>query len=224
MDQQIEYYRARAPEYDEWFFRQGRYDRGEENNRRWFAEVEQVRATLDAFQPAGHVLELACGTGLWTKLLIQYAIRVTAVDASPEALAINRERVQSGDADYIRADLFSWSPPQQYDVIFFGFWLSHIPPQRFEDFWSLVARALKPGGRVFFVDSRRDSTSTARDHTLQDSGSVISVRKLNDGREFSVVKVFYEPFDLESRLATLGWRFELRETPAYFIYGSGIRP
>jgi demethylmenaquinone methyltransferase/2-methoxy-6-polyprenyl-1,4-benzoquinol methylase len=223
LDQQIEYYRARAPEYDEWFLRKGRYDRGQENNRRWFAEVEQVRKALDVFQPAGHVLELACGTGLWTELLIQYAIRVTAVDAAPEALAINRERLKSNDVDYVRADLFSWNPPQLYDVVFFGFWLSHVPPEHFEDFWILVARALKPGGRVFFVDSKRDSTSTAKDHILQDPDSQVSVRKLNDGREFSVVKIFYEPLDLENRLAKLGWRFEVCETPSYFIFGSGLR-
>lgn len=29
LQEQIQYYRDRASEYDEWFFRQGRYDRGE---------------------------------------------------------------------------------------------------------------------------------------------------------------------------------------------------
>jgi SAM-dependent methyltransferase len=223
LEQQIAYYRARAPEYDEWFLRQGRYDRGEENNRRWFKEVEQVRAALDEFQPGGHVLELACGTGLWTELLVQYAIEVTALDSSPEMIAINRERLGLQDVHYVRADLFSWNPPQQYDAIFFSFWLSHVPPRRFEEFWQMAARALKPGGRVFFVDSRRESTSTARDHNLQALDSVISTRKLNDGREFDVVKVFYEPAELAARLAGIGWWFEVRETPSYFIYGHGMR-
>lgn len=38
--EQIDYYKARAPEYDEWFYRQGRYDHGDEANQRWFAEAE----------------------------------------------------------------------------------------------------------------------------------------------------------------------------------------
>ena len=36
LQQQIEYYRARANEYDQWFYRIGRYDRGTQNNQYWF--------------------------------------------------------------------------------------------------------------------------------------------------------------------------------------------
>ena len=59
IEEQIAYYRDRAGEYDEWFLRQGRYDRGPELNARWFAEVEEVARALEAFAPAGDVLELA---------------------------------------------------------------------------------------------------------------------------------------------------------------------
>lgn len=45
--QQVEYYRARAAEYDEWFLRQGRYDRGPEQRADWEREVAHVRAALD---------------------------------------------------------------------------------------------------------------------------------------------------------------------------------
>src|SRR6266511_3494592 len=29
---------------------------------------------------------------------------------------------------FIRADIFEWVPDRRYDVVFFGFWLSHVPP------------------------------------------------------------------------------------------------
>ena len=58
--QQIEYYRARASEYDEWILRLGRYDRGEEHRKKWFAELEHVRQALASALPGGDVLELAC--------------------------------------------------------------------------------------------------------------------------------------------------------------------
>jgi hypothetical protein len=44
---------------------------------------------------------------------------------------------------------FTWRPKERFDLVFFGFWLSHIPPQLFESFWRLVADSIKPGGRVF---------------------------------------------------------------------------
>src|SRR5918911_102182 len=108
LQQQIAYYRARAPEYDEWFLRQGRYDHGAEWNARWFAEVEELRQQLARFNPAGDILELACGTRWWTSQLVQYANRLTAVDASAEALAIHRKRLENRPIDYIQADLFTW--------------------------------------------------------------------------------------------------------------------
>lgn len=219
--QQISYYQARAGEYDEWFLRQGRYDRGPEINRQWFTEVEEVRRALDAFAPGGDVLELAGGTGLWTEQLLRQAGRVTVVDSSPEMLALNRERLQSDRVRYIQADLFSWLPDAQYDVVFFGFWLSHVPADRFAAFWKLVRRSLHSDGRVFFVDSRYDQSSTAVDHELEGPESAAVTRRLNDGREYRIVKRYYVPADLEHQLTGLGWTVTVKATPNYFLYGFG---
>jgi SAM-dependent methyltransferase len=220
--QQLDYYRARAGEYDEWFLRRGRYDRGPEATARWFAEVEVVAVALDSFKPEAEVLELACGTGLWTVRLLPHAARVTAVDALVEVLALNMARVASPTVHYVVADLFTWEPPAHaFDVVFFSFWLSHVPPERFDEFWGMVRRALRPGGRFFFIDSRHEPTSTATDHHLPERTGTTLTRRLNDGREFEIVKVFYEAGVLKQRLARLGWAADIRETPAYFVFGSG---
>ncbi|MGB3532503.1 MAG: methyltransferase domain-containing protein [Microcoleaceae cyanobacterium] len=134
LQEQIQYYRKRASEYDEWFFRQGRYDRGEEHRRQWFSEVYQVETALRATAPSGDILELACGTGLWTQHLAPVATHLTVVDASPEAIYNSQQRIGSMSIEYIVADLFNWTPKQQFDFIFFGFWLSHIPMEKFASF------------------------------------------------------------------------------------------
>lgn len=216
---QVAYYRARAGEYDEWFFRTGRYDRGPEQRDRWESEVRLVEAELRQQLPAEHVLELACGTGLWTRHLAPNAVRLVAVDASPEVIAVNRDRTSAGHIEYLVADLFSWQPPaRSFDMVFFGFWLSHVPPERFEEFWAMVRRALKPAGRVFWVDSLLDQSSTAKNHGALDTSGVTR-RRLNDGREYRVVKVFYEPQDLERKLEQLGFRGFARSSGSYFHYG-----
>ncbi len=220
LEEQIRYYRERTPEYDEWFFRRGRYDWGPEQTRLWFKEIEEVRRSLDASNPTGNVLELACGTGLWTEQLVPHAARLTAVDSSPEAIELNRRRVKSNHVEYQLVNLFEWSPNKRYDFVFFGFWLSHVPPSRFITFWNLVRNCLAPGGRVFFVDSRRHPATTAQGQSPVDPNAMRSQRRLNDGREFDIVKIFYKPEELELQLSSLGWRATVRGTANFFLYGS----
>jgi SAM-dependent methyltransferase len=222
LQDQIDYYRARAGEYDEWWFRTGRYDRGPDFNARWRAEVGAVEAALDTWLTARGpqmLLELACGTGLFTRRLAPRVPHITAVDASPEVLAINRSRVATSNVDYIEADLFSWRPAARYDAVFFSFWLSHVPEERFAAFWDKVATALAPRGAAYLIDSAFDPTSTAKDHVLRERDTGIVTRRLNDGREFRIVKLFWEPQALAARLGALGWSATLAQTPSYFIYG-----
>ena len=119
---QVSYYRARAGEYDEWFLRQGRYDRGPQHRAAWFGEIAIVEAALAETVHGDEVLELACGTGLWTRHLAANNQRVVAVDASPEVIAINRDRLRAANVEYIVADLFAWTPVQTFDAVFFSFW------------------------------------------------------------------------------------------------------
>ena len=222
LHQQIKYYRARAGEYDEWWFRTGRYDRGPEFDAQWQLEVAAVEQTLHAWLAARrprNVLELACGTGLFTRRLAPHVPHLTAVDASPEVIAINRGRVAADNVEYVEADLFSWRPAQVYDAVFFSFWLSHVPDERFAAFWKTVAAALAPGGAAYLIDSAFDPTSTAKDHVLPGRDAGVVIRKLNDGREFRIVKLFYRPEELAAKLSEFGWRAEIRQTEHYFIHG-----
>ncbi len=156
--EQRSFYRARAPQYDDWWLRQGRYDRGEGEAREWHQQVASVEAALAAFGATGDVLELAGGTGWWTARLAETADHLTVVDASPETLALNRERVERDDVEYVVADLFEWEPTRSYDVVFFSFWLSHVPRSAFRGVLDAGTHCLAPGGRAFLIDNRADPT------------------------------------------------------------------
>ena len=219
--EQSHYYRERAGEYDHWWLRQGRYDHGPDVNARWFGDVAEVQAALDRFEPGGDVIELACGTGLWTQRLAAHADGVTAVDGSAEMLELCRARMGTSGVSYVQADLFAWEPEKAYDLCFFSFWLSHVPEERFEAFWEKVKRALKPGGRVFFIDSSRNDLASAVDHKLSEPEDPTMLRRLADGSEYRIVKRFYDPESLQQRLALLGWEIEVHSTSEFFIYGHG---
>ncbi len=223
LQQQIDYYRARSGEYDEWFYRQNRYDRGAALSQQWFDEVRVLRRELHALGQVESALELACGTGIWTQELSRIATQIIALDASEEMIAINRAKVAAANVTYQQADLFAWQPDRQYDLVFFAFWLSHVPADRLDRFLNAVSTAVKPGGHVFLIDSRQEPTSTAADSPLRDDEQIVRTRKLNDGREFKVVKVFYEPNDLRRHLSQAGFTASVQTTDHYFIYALGVK-
>ena len=163
------------------------------------------------------MLELAGGTGQWTERLVRHADELTVVDASEEVLEFNRQRVGDG-VRHIQADLFSWKPDRRYDVVFFSFWLSHVPPELFQRFWDLVAKALRPGGRVFFIDNIASGAAAELDpeHLGPDERSVM--RRLSDGRAFHVWKVLHGPKS-SSAVGDLGWDAEVHRTGDFFLYG-----
>ncbi|MGH2750077.1 MAG: class I SAM-dependent methyltransferase [Actinomycetota bacterium] len=212
IEEQIDYYRTRAPEYDETSAPPD--DPLTEYGR-------EIEAALDRFRPAGNVLEIASGTGTWTRRLLHHASAVTALDSSPKMHDLSRKKLGNDTRVlYIEADIFSWEPDDRYDVIFFSNWLSHVPPPTFERFWALVHRALAPRGRVFFVDEIKDAW---RDEALLREDFVdvpIVRRRLRDGRTFRVVKIFWDPEELGSRLRDLGWNFTIHTTGPFFWGGS----
>ncbi len=205
LDEQVSYYRALAPDY----LGQGLDLPG----------GDELAEALEAFRPIGSVLEFACGPGVWTGQLLRYATDVTAVDASPEMLAIASARISDERVRFVQADLFTWTPDRRYDVVFIGFWLSHVPLERFASFWSLVAGCLQEDGRVFFAD---DAYRTPDELVEGPSSSTIR-RRLDDGTAYRLVKVAHTPPDLEERLRRLGWDITVTATSGPFYWGAGTR-
>jgi len=205
-EEQVAYYRAVADEYEDHAIDgpgQG-----------------ELLAAIDVYRPTGDALELACGLGVWAERLQRSAASVTAVDAAPEMLARARTRLGlSAPVRLVEADLFSPHPARRYDTVFFGFWISHVPADRFGSFWDLVDESLEPDGRVFFFDDnhRTDLELAEGIH------SPIVRRKLNDGTACRVIKIPYQPAQLERRLRELGWDIKVTLTSGPFYWGSGGR-
>lgn len=205
LDEQVSYYRALGGDYL--------------NQSLDLPGGDELTEALEAFRPTGSVLELACGPGVWTRQLLRHATDVTAVDASPEMLAIAAAKVSGERVRFVQADLFTWTPDCRYDVVFFGFWLSHVPFEHFESFWSMVTDCLKEDGRVFFAD---DAYRTA-DELVEGPSSSTICRRLDDGTPYRIVKVPHQPPDLEQRLRRLGWNIKVTSTAGPFYWGAGTR-
>jgi 2-polyprenyl-3-methyl-5-hydroxy-6-metoxy-1,4-benzoquinol methylase len=190
LSSQADYYRWRAGEYDVTAY----------------GDVVAARARIARLvaqmQPTGTVLEIACGTGLWTEALAGVARTLTAIDVAPEAVAIARDRVRTSNVRFEVADILSWKTAARFDVIFFSAWLSHVPNSRFEKFWQLLRDLIAEGGRVLFVDEPFELRDK---ETYLPDGDEIVERQLRDGSRYRIVKNFVDPGQLERRLRGLGW-------------------
>src|SRR3954454_1449833 len=92
LGEQLAYYRAVAGEY--------------EDHAIDVPGLGELLSAIDSFRPTGDVLELACGSGIWTDGLLRSATTVTAVDGAPEMLARAEARVGStGSVRFVDADL-----------------------------------------------------------------------------------------------------------------------
>jgi ubiquinone/menaquinone biosynthesis C-methylase UbiE len=215
----VDYYEARAPEYDDWYLRRGRYARGAIHDAAWDAELDAAGRWLDGLPWSGEIVELAAGTGWWSPLLASRG-ELSLYDASPAALDRARERLV---AHGLRAHLHvrdAWAEPdRQVDGLFMGFWLSHVPRDRLAAFLDLSRRWLKPGGLIACIDSLTDPASGAADHPVPDDDQ--AVRRLADGREFTIVKVFYTPDELAVALRAAGFTdVDITATGRFFLLGT----
>ncbi len=111
------------------------------------------------------------------------------------------------------------------------------PLSCFGNFWDRVDRAFTSDCRIFFVDNAlpveelpqggrrfaRHGPLVEGVDSIRDIEAGVSVRRLNDGREFRIVKRHWAPDALQHQLADLGWQIQIGTTEWAFIYGQGAR-
>lgn len=103
-----------------------------------------------SIRPGDRVLELGCGTGLMTRLLLDRGAHVTGVDRSAPMLA--RARKRAPEATFIEHDVPTLSPPGAYDRVILSYILHELDRDQRAVTLALSRDALAPGGLVGIVD------------------------------------------------------------------------
>ena len=215
------YYRARAPEFEQWILREGRYAHGPDADAAWHREMAELQRFVGTLTDA-RVFEVAAGTGWWTRLLARHN-RIVASDYAPEMLTEARRR----DGDDVplgrcRADAYKLPVGDgACDACMFGFWLSHVPVARSAEFIREAARIVRPGGWIVLADSRQAEDSGASDQHVAGDRVQRQHRRLNDGREFTIWKIYWSPAELRSLLGLVCTEVEIIQTDRFFIGARG---
>lgn len=101
-------------------------------------------------RPGQRVLELGCGTGLMTRILVERGARVTAVDRS--APMLERARRREPAATYVESDVRAYRPTETYDRVILSYILHELTADVRAGTLVLARDALAPGGLVGIVD------------------------------------------------------------------------
>lgn len=175
-----EYYAARANEYDRVYLKPERQSDLREIER-WLPEALAGRS----------VLEVACGTGYWTRHLAPVCTRVVAVDASPETLRVAQSRVPSDSVQFLVGDAYALPiVPGGFDGGFAGFWWSHVPRSRMGQFLRGFNAGLTPGAKVVLIDNRFVPGSSTPISDTDAEGNTYQIRALADGSTHRILKNF----------------------------------
>jgi SAM-dependent methyltransferase len=188
-----DYYRARAPEYEQIYYREV-----PERRREIDEEAERLRELVRNRT----VLEFACGTGYWTRVMSETAASVSASDISPEMIAEARKKSFGCPVDFVVADMFAQDfGSHRFDVVALGFWYSHQPRQEYARLYECLIRPLKADGRIWMIDNNPPAEGTLHHSEGSDEcGNNYKRRFLDDGREYVIVKNYFTRQGLEEQL------------------------
>jgi SAM-dependent methyltransferase len=126
---------------------------------RWRNELEVPATMRRVGDVSGRtVLELGCGTGLYTRLLTERGARVLAVDFSLESLHVNRAHLPAGAvASFVRVDVSGFRlRPRSIDFALTTLYSNLPTPEHREAVNLAVREALTPGGRYVVSAHHQD--------------------------------------------------------------------
>lgn len=203
-----EYYQQRAAEYDEVYAKPERQD-----------DLAELKRLLPPLVAGRHVLEVAAGTGYWTRVIAPAAASVTATDLNPETLEVARVRDYGNAAPrLLAADAYRLDAvPGEFDLVFCGFWWSHIPRADVARFLAGVSARVAAGTQLVILDNRYVPGSNHPVTRTGPDGDTYQLRRLHDGREYEVLKNFPTRQQLAADLAPWATGLRWTELPYYWL-------
>lgn len=202
------YYEARAPWHDQYM--------SHKSNQEMEQRLSPLIEIVEDLVAGKRVLEIACGTGNWTEVLAKRAASVVAVDISPTALALAREKLSGyQNVTLVRGDAYDLgNVGDSFEVMLSADWWSHIPKAMLSASLDSAVSRLLPGSKVIIIDMSLNSYFEQEPCRDDEDGDRVSLRKLPDGTEYEVIKNFPNESELGEVLADYGKIVTYREFSA----------
>lgn len=187
---QIRYYSERAHEYEKIYAKPERQH-----------DLTTISKYLKDNFNNKQVVEIACGTGYWTRFISESAESIMASDINPKVLEIAKSKAYNCPVEFVIDDVYKPSPlNKSFDAGFAGFILSHIPKNDLPVFFNLFISKIQKGGSVIFIDNEYVKGNSTPISFTDNSGNSYQLRKLEDGSEHRVIKNYPPMMNLRCSL------------------------
>ena len=202
------YYASRAPVYDRVYHIPERQP-----------DLRYLEGWIPTLFERKKVLEIACGTGYWTQFIAPVAKELTAIDVLEEPLQIAKTRPGVEEVCFLVEDAYHLSVELGvFDAAFAGLWLSHVPKERLNTFFSSLHKHLSAGATVLLIDNSKAQCRALPITGKDDKGNTYQDRVLDDGTTHRVLKNFPTSDDLEELIEGKGTNSEYRELEHFWMF------
>lgn len=195
-DQTIEYYQKRAAEYDRIYLR-------DDPARQ--SELAALYALSQRALAGREVLDLACGTGFWTRVVSGAAQSILGVDINPATLEIASHKKYLCPVRFVRGDMFHLPIGSCFgDGILATFVLSHVRRQEIPHLAGLIVPMVPSGSPIFLCDNNPVTEATTE--VLWDDAQINTYKKrrLENGEQYTILKNYFNREELDTVLAPWG--------------------
>ena len=201
-----QYYNQRAREYENIYFKPERRE-----------DIQTLEVELQRRLRTKDVLELACGTGYWTRVISKTARSILASDQSAETLRVAKAKALS-NVTFVQDDAFELKNASgDFNVGFAGFWWSHIPKSRYTDFLSSFGSKLSRGASVIFIDNTYVEGSSTPISRRDEAGNTFQIRQLQDGSTYEVLKNFPDDSELRESFSAYSQNLEILRLKYFWL-------
>lgn len=174
------YYRKRAPVYDRVYAYPER-----QSDLRWLEEE------IPSLLSGRRVLEVAAGTGYWTRFISRRAELICATDGAAETLGQVSARDLGCPVSTQVADAYELAGVEgAFSGAFAGLWFSHVPVSRRGEWFTALHARLQPGAQVVLIDNSQAQCLRLPLTRRDDQGNSYQTRETDDGQQYEVLKNF----------------------------------
>jgi ubiquinone/menaquinone biosynthesis C-methylase UbiE len=183
-----EYYRRRAKEYEQMYYR---------SDPLWQKELKQIRNAIKKKLRGRRLLEIACGPGYWTQILSETARTIVATDAVQEMLKLAKTKKYGCPVSLAKTDAYHPSfKGNVFDAGMANFWFSHVPKSKIHYFLESFHSVLQDKSRVFMADNVYVPGIGGQLIIKEGDENTYKLRTASDGSKDLILKNYYQASEL----------------------------